>query len=242
MKKMVKLVAIAAMMLTAGFAVCQEKTPTEGSDNQKVAAYLVIDGTTVIGYRDGLPAKLVIPAGVTSIGESAFEGCESLTSVVIPAGVTAIGKKAFKHCKSLMSVTIPAGVTVIDEQTFYFCTSLTSVTIPAGVTEIGRMAFEFCTSLTDVTIPESVMQIGSLAFDFCRSLTSVTIPASVTEIGRHAFADNLKEINYLGTKAQWGEIKTQTSLGDYKSRTMKEFSGIGFRGIVNCTDGAVRVN
>jgi hypothetical protein len=48
---------------------------------------------------------VVIPNGVTVIGNSAFAFCSGLTSVSIPAGVTSIGEKAFQGCSSLRSVT-----------------------------------------------------------------------------------------------------------------------------------------
>ena len=79
--------------------------------------------------------------GVTSIGNYAFYGCSSLTSVTIPNGVTSIGNYAFYGCSSLTSITIPDGVTSIGIYAFYGCSSLTSITIPDGVTSIGDWAF-----------------------------------------------------------------------------------------------------
>lgn len=45
-----------------------------------------------------------IPASVTSIGNWAFYGCSSLTTVTIPASVTSIGYAAFAYCSSLSEV------------------------------------------------------------------------------------------------------------------------------------------
>ena len=65
--------------------------------------------------------RVIIGNRVTSIGNSAFYGCSSLTSVTIPNSVTTIGKTAFSYCNSLTSVTIPNSVTTIGVGAFYIC-------------------------------------------------------------------------------------------------------------------------
>ena len=132
---------------------------------------------------------VTIPEGVTSIGNTAFYGCSSLSSVVIPEGVTSIGGGAFSGCSSLSSVVIPEGVTSIGNSTFYGCSSLSSVVIPEGVTSIGSSAFYGCSNLSSVVIPEGVTSIGSGAFDGCSNLSSVVIPEGLTSIGAYAFRD-----------------------------------------------------
>ena len=140
--------------------------------------------------------SVTIGNSVTSIGDWAFSGCSSLTSVTIGSGVTSIGSSAFENCSSLTSVTIPDSVTSIGNRAFSGCSSLTSITIPNSVTSIGDGAFENCSSLTSVTIPNSVTSIGVEAFFACSSLTSVTIPNSVTSIGDSAFyiCSSLKQL------------------------------------------------
>ena len=135
--------------------------------------FATIDGVL---FRKADKALIFYPAGISS------------STYTIPQGITSIGDSAFSDCDSLTSVSIPDSVTSIGDGAFYACYSLTSITIPDSVTSIGDWAFSSCTSLTSITIPDSVTFIGDSAFDFCESLTSVSIPDSVTFIGDNAFS------------------------------------------------------
>ncbi len=189
MKKLLKWLPLlaAVVLLTLLFAL-PASAETEGD-----YTYTVSDGeATITDFETSVSGAITIPSTlggypVTSIGERAFSGCSSLTSITIPGSVTSIGKWAFFDCSSLTSITIPNSVTSIGSSAFYDCSSLTSINIPEGVTSIGSSAFEGCSSLTGITIPGSVTSIGKWAFFDCSSLTSITIPNSVTSIGSSAF-------------------------------------------------------
>lgn len=133
--------------------------------------------------------ELVIPYGVTSIRDHAFNGCSNFTSATIPNSVTSIGRFAFSGCTGLTSIDIPNSVTSIDNSAFNGCSSLTSILIPNGITSIGNSTFFKCSSLTSIIIPSSVKSIKESAFSYCSALLSIVIPNSVTDIGRNAFAD-----------------------------------------------------
>ena len=143
--------------------------------------------------------SVVLPDGLTSIGNCAFYGCSALTSIDIPAGVTGIGNSAFNGCTALTSVTIPTSVTSIGVAAFASCKALTSIEIPSGVTAIADNTFNSCLALNSIDIPSSVTSIGVAAFMNCQNLESITIPENVTEIGTMAFNDcsNLADI-YVG--------------------------------------------
>ena len=139
--------------------------------------------------------KVVINAGVKSIGSFAFSGCSLLNEVALPAGLEVINPAAFYECDSLLSVVLPGTVKSIDGA-FQECHFLNSINIPEGVTEIGEATFFKCYLLKSVTIPESVTSIGELAFAHCNVLSSVTLPGNLETIDGNAFLDcvSLKSI------------------------------------------------
>ena len=123
----------------------------------------------------------IIPNSVTGIGDWAFYGCSSLTSINIPENITSIGNSAFSNCSSLISINIPEGVTSIEPSTFNSCSALTSINIPESVTSIRDYAFDGCSSLTSVTIPKNVTSIGKQVFSssldtiYCYIVTPIQI-------------------------------------------------------------------
>lgn len=174
------------------------------SENSSDYAYSVNDagdGVTITLYN-GAAKKVIIPSElggkpVTAIGNYAFQGSTTITSVIIPKGITSIGNSAFQNCPNLTEASIPEGVTSIEESTFYNCKNLMEVSIPKTVESIGDAAFSGCDSLKEITLPKSVTSIGANAFGSCHSLMEITIPEGVTriEITTFYFCESLKKVS-----------------------------------------------
>lgn len=82
-------------------------------------------------------AKVVLPDTVTSIGQSAFYGCLSLTSVTLGKGITSIPNNAFQQCRALQEIKFLGDVTSFGNYVFYYCSSLRYLYLPASVVTIG---------------------------------------------------------------------------------------------------------
>jgi hypothetical protein len=75
------------------------------------------------------------------IGNWAFDGCESLTSINIHDNVTSIGWSAFRGCKYLTSINIPNRVTTIESNTFSGCKSLVDIRYNGTIEQWNKIKF-----------------------------------------------------------------------------------------------------
>ncbi len=122
---------------------------------------------------------------------------------IIPSNgrVTSVGYSAFAGCETLRSIDIPNGITTIDNGAFNGCYNLDSVTMPNSLMNIGSHAFAMC-NITSMTIPHSVNSIGEAAFWGCYNLTDITIYNSMTEIGNEAIEKGTTICGYVGSTAE----------------------------------------
>ena len=121
------------------------------------------DKSRIISFRNQNIKSYVIPSSVTSIGDSAFSWCDSLSEIVIPSSVTSIGKGAFSCCDSLSEIVIPSSVTSIGDSAFSCCYSLSEIVIPSSVTSIGDSAFYNC-KFPDNLKQELISRFGDKIF------------------------------------------------------------------------------
>ncbi len=178
------------------------------------------------------------------IGDAAFVGCTSLTTVQFACSVP---YRAFEDCTSLSSVTFTQSkISSIGESAFSY-SPITSITLPSGLDQIGNGAF--CNSkLKSITIPASVSNIQNGAFQDCTSLTSASfasgskilkisenvfrntgitsfsIPSTVREIGAMAFMDS--KLTSITIPSEVGYIENRAF--DASTLTSVTFANTGF--------------
>ena len=192
-----------------------EVIPNFFAQGSQITEITIPNSVTTIGNSafDGcnsLSGTLTIPNSVTSIGEAAFSGCIGLTGeLTIPNSVTAIRNATFNGCSGLSgTLTIPNSVTTIGGHAFSGCSGLTgALTIPNSVTGIGPQAFADCVGITAFNMGNAITYIGNEAFLNCLGITEISIPNSVVQIGIAAFegCENLGKVNISSLEA-WCDI------------------------------------
>lgn len=101
-----------------------------------------------------------LPSGLDYIGESAFDGCASLTDVHIPFGVQAIPANAYRGCRQLHLVQLHNALVSIGSSAFSDCDSLRCVRLPKGLERLASDAFDRHTALVyDADACEAVANV-----------------------------------------------------------------------------------
>ncbi|MCR4916701.1 MAG: leucine-rich repeat domain-containing protein, partial [Prevotella sp.] len=156
---------------------------------------------------------ITIPASVTKIGESAFQG-SGLFSITLNEGLQQIGLNAFNGCSSLQTVNVPSSVTELGAGAFSTCEALQTAIIQAQITYLLNQTFQHCSSLTSVSLPSTLTEINYLAFFNCTSLPSIAIPENVNIIGSAAFRNctSLKDVYFQGATPPDVDLEGQGDL------------------------------
>lgn len=147
--------------------------------------FSVVDGvlytkdlTGLLAVPSGITGQYAVRAGVSRIAGWTFLGFSQLTEVILPPGLTVIGDGAFFECSGLAGVNLPAGLRSIGDDAFAFCSSLGSIDLPEGLVNLGSNAFGR-TALTSLALPASVATIGRNPFGVvaleCPQLEAITV-------------------------------------------------------------------
>ena len=163
---------------------------------------------TLPGNFEGLPVKCIADNAFNpQVGSSGFIFNRVTTGIVLPKGLKSIGQRAFNQLTELKEIVIPDTVTEIGTDAFARCFNLTNVKLPRNLKEIPERCF-LDTKLSSVVLPDTLEIIGAGAFAVNlvgqygyegSELSSVVIPASVNYIGADAFkqCEKLKDISFV---------------------------------------------
>lgn len=115
----------------------------KGFTGLKLSASLTKIEERSFAHMYGLKTEVVIPEGVTEIGEGAFS-CSYMPSVRFPSTLKKIGKQAFCLTFGLTNystITFPNGLEVIEDEAFDSCYFKKAIVLPASIKSIGKKAF-----------------------------------------------------------------------------------------------------
>lgn len=198
---------------------CQELVLT------KLPTALTYIGGSSFRETPKITGTLTIPDGVTEIAGDAFNGC-AISSVVIPDGLTTLGNSVFANTPNLASVKLPANLTRIPNYTFQRATALQHINLPATVTEIGYCAFDQ-SALAEIDLPEGITKIEGSAFANTQ-ITTFRIPDGFTaDLGGHCF-ENCKRLKsiYFGRNQDYSQWTSFTAVyGCDSLQLMRVYAG-----------------
>lgn len=143
------------------------------------------------------------------------------TSYVIPEGVETIGEYAFQRCKDIEKFILPESITTIENSAFSYC-SMSTITLPPTVSNIGWMAFEECDNLESFIIPENVKELPVMMLLGCEKLSYLYIPEGVKNVDLSSFS-NCKKLKNINSKII--EI-SQVEFEESYDGTINAFKGI----------------
>jgi hypothetical protein len=130
--------------------------------------------------------RLCVDPSLTSIPNSAFNGCKKLAEVELCEGLVEIGEVAFGLCDhSITKITIPNSLKRINNHAFSWALRC-PIRLHDGIESIGVAAFELCI-FTNFRVPPLITEIPPEMFDDCKSLFSVELPENSREIRARAF-------------------------------------------------------
>ena len=197
-------------------------------------------------YKDEALQEIIIPEGISEIGELAFARSKA-TALYVPNGALKICYAAFYHCDGLSNVVLPDSVRKVEPKAFKYTAwtenflktgaggngdflisggvlvqyrgTDTEIVIPDGVRVIAAECFQGADTLEKVTFPESLTDIGEAAFEGCGKLSEIVWKNGLLTIGDRAFSGcALTEVTIPGTLQSLG-------LGAFDDDVSREYLG-----------------
>lgn len=211
MKKSIRTVLLVLFAVALILGVTLTASAAEvasGTCGDNLTWVLTDDGTlTISGYGD-MYDYMNNHANYPNKKTPWYEYRHNIKKVVLPDGITSIGDGAFESFTALEGIDLPEGIMSIGEYAFYDCSKLLSIDLPEKITAMEQSVFSHCSSLTEVVVPDGVTTLAIWAFAYCNNLAKITLPASLTTIEVFAFSQssNLTDVYYGGTEEDWQKI------------------------------------
>ena len=144
----------------------------------------------------------------TRWSDNVYVNGEILKNLVIPEGVTRIGNSAFCNVETLETVKFPSTLKEIHANAFASCWNLKDFTFPESLETIGEFAFFGCSQISKLELKKNVKSVGMSAFDYCTGLKTVYMYPQMLGIAEGAFGEckNIELILYTGTKEAWDKL------------------------------------
>ena len=169
----------------------------------------------------GQETTVVVPYGVTVIGEDAFSGNQLLERIALPSTVREIHKYAFSCCENLVEANLNEGLEVIQNSAFECCDRL-SMTLPDSINHLEE---GFCLGGAHISVKETNTRFQVIEECLIDQKTHtllhgwsgnhfISVPHGVKRIGKWAFPfiedeqrivclpDGIESIGFVGSGIQ----------------------------------------
>lgn len=195
----------------------------------QITAVVVKQGVQSVGafafFRLEKLKTVTLPQSVKTIGHCAFYACKQLTMLNM-AGVSEIGESAFEQCSALRSVRLPGTLQILRSRAFYRCDGLLSITVPASVTKMESSVFGYCHQLRSANILANISKLPYWTFYGCYVLETVRLNQNISDLGEAAldgtkvekpeYTDKVPEISFGDTQTESKDDTTVTTDTQYK--------------------------
>jgi hypothetical protein len=144
---------------------------------------------------------LIIPDGISTIGNYAFQSCTGLESITITENVKSIGRSAFKNCGKIKKLSISGGNHSFGSYSLSGCypeiidvpsLEMWMNTISPNIMANGNTIFKYQliadgTEVESLVIPDGISKVDDRTFCGCISIKTVSFPYTTTSIGYLSF-------------------------------------------------------
>ena len=104
--------------------------------------------------------SISLPETLQSINGYAFRNCSQLSEIVVPEGVTTVGEHCFENCTSLTSVSLPTTLKVLENHLFKNCNQLESFVFQPTMEKVEEHCFDQCLSLKNLRFDDGTRSIA----------------------------------------------------------------------------------